>query len=46
MQGDNTGNARLDQDPRDGNRHLADFTGRLALTLVGGGVRLPPRAAQ
>jgi hypothetical protein len=40
-QGNNTGNARRHKDPRQGNRHLADFTGRLALTLVDGGVRLP-----
>jgi hypothetical protein len=38
----NTGNApRRDTKVANGNRHLTDFTGRLALTLVGGGVRLP-----
>ncbi len=45
-QGNNTGNARRDKDPRDGNRHLADFTGRLALRLVDGGVRLPGGASR
>jgi hypothetical protein len=39
--GNNTGNARRDADPTDGNRHLSDFTGRLALTVIGAGVKLP-----
>ena len=39
--GNNTGNARRDPDPTNANRRLADFSGRLALTVVGGGVRLP-----
>jgi hypothetical protein len=37
----NTGNARADVDSTKNNRHLSDFTGRIALTVVGGGVRLP-----
>jgi hypothetical protein len=42
--GNNTGNQRKDPDPTDANRRLTDFTGRLALTVVGGGVRLPTEA--
>ena len=42
--GNNTGNERQDPDPTDANRRLTDFTGRLALTVVGGGVRLPTEA--
>ena len=44
--GNNTGNARRGTNPKDGNRHLSDFTGRLALTVVGAGLKLPPEAAQ
>jgi hypothetical protein len=42
--GNNTGNARRDPNPTDGNRHLSDFTGRLALTVVGSGIKMPPEA--
>jgi hypothetical protein len=42
--GNNTGNQRKDPDPTDANRRLTDFAGRLALTVVGGGVRLPTEA--
>ena len=38
--GNNTGNAKTGEDPKD-NRYLNNFKGRLALTVVGGGVRLP-----
>jgi trimeric autotransporter adhesin len=44
--GNNTGNERRDPDPTESNRRLADFTGRLALTVVDGGVRLPTEAAR
>ena len=43
--GNNTGNARQDPDPTDSNRRLSDFTAKLALTVIGGGVRLPQDAA-
>ncbi len=43
--GNNTGNERQDPDPTASNRRLADFTGRLALTVVDGGVHLPIEAA-
>jgi hypothetical protein len=43
--GNNTGNERQDHDPSASNRRLTDFTGRLALTVVDGGVRLPTEAA-
>jgi hypothetical protein len=43
--GNNTGNERRDNNPTDGNRRLSDFTGRLALTVVGAGVRMPADAA-
>jgi hypothetical protein len=42
--GNNTGNARRDNKTTDGNRHLSDFTGRLALTVIGAGVTMPPQA--
>jgi filamentous hemagglutinin family protein len=42
--GNNTGNARRDTNPTDGNRHLSDFTGHLALTVIGAGIRMPPEA--
>jgi hypothetical protein len=42
--GNNTGNERRDPDPTDPNRRLTDFAGRLALTVVAGGVRLPTEA--
>jgi YDG domain/MBG domain (YGX type) len=42
----NTGNERQDPDPAESNRRLTDFTGRLALTVVDGGVRLPTEAAR
>jgi hypothetical protein len=38
--GNNTGNAKTGEDPTD-NRYLNNFKGRLALTVVGGAVRLP-----
>jgi filamentous hemagglutinin family protein len=44
--GNNTGNARRDNNPKDGNRHLSDFTGRLALTVIGAGITMPPEAAR
>ena len=43
--GNNTGNARRDINPADGNRHLNDFTGRLALTVIGPGINLPAQLA-
>jgi hypothetical protein len=43
--GNNTGNARRDPNPVDGNRHLSDFTGRLALTVIGAGIKMPAQAA-
>jgi hypothetical protein len=43
--GNNTGNARRDTNPVHGNRHLSDFTGRLALTVIGAGIKLSPEAA-
>jgi hypothetical protein len=42
--GNNTGNARRDNNPKDGNRHLSDFTGRLALKVIGAGVTMPQEA--
>jgi hypothetical protein len=42
--GNNTGNARRDTNPVDGNRHLSDFTGRLPLTVIGDGIKLPSDA--
>jgi hypothetical protein len=42
--GNNTGNARRDTNPTDGNRRLSDFTSRLSLTVVGAGVRMPADA--
>ena len=42
--GNNTGNERQDPDPTDANRRLTDFSGRLALRVVAGGVRLPTEA--
>jgi trimeric autotransporter adhesin len=44
--GNNTGNARRDTNPVDGNRHLSDFTGRLALTIIGAGIKMPTEAAR
>jgi hypothetical protein len=44
LDSDNTGNERRDPDPTASNRRLTDFTGRLALTVVDGGVRLPTEA--
>jgi hypothetical protein len=43
--GNNTGNARRDANPVDGNRHLSDFTGRVALRIIGAGIRMPAEAA-
>ena len=43
--GNNTGNARRDANPTDSNRHLSDFTDRLALKVIGAGIRMPPDAA-
>jgi hypothetical protein len=45
-QSNNTGNARRDKDPTHDNKRLTDFTGRVALTVVGAGVRLPNGAAE
>jgi hypothetical protein len=42
--GNNTGNARRDTNPTHGNRHLSDFTGRLALTVIDVGIKMPPEA--
>jgi hypothetical protein len=42
--GNNTGNARRDTNPTDGNRHLSDFTGRLALKVVDAGIKMPAEA--
>jgi hypothetical protein len=39
--GNNTGNARRDKNPTHGNQHLSDFTGRLAVTVIGVGVTVP-----
>jgi trimeric autotransporter adhesin len=36
--GNNTGNARRDTNRKDDNQHLKDFSGRLALTVIGAGV--------
>ena len=44
--GNNTGNARRDTNRVDGNRHLSDFTGRLALTIIGAGIKMPTEAAR
>jgi hypothetical protein len=45
--GNNTGNApRRETKVANANRHLNDFTGRLALTLVDGGVRQPAGTAE
>jgi hypothetical protein len=44
--GNNTGNARRDKNPATSNQHLQDFTGRLALTVVGAGVKMPAEAAR
>jgi hypothetical protein len=41
----NTGNAKRDPDPASSNRRLTDFKGRMGLTVVGAGVRLPDEDA-
>jgi filamentous hemagglutinin family protein len=43
--GNNTGNARRDAKPTEGNRRVSDFTGRLPLKVVGAGVKLPVELA-
>jgi hypothetical protein len=44
--GASTGNLRRDPDPTDSNRRLSDFTGRLPLKVLDGGVRMPAEILQ
>jgi hypothetical protein len=44
--GASTGNSRRDPDPTDSNRRLTDFTGRLPLKVLGGGIRMPAEILQ
>jgi hypothetical protein len=39
--GNNTGNARRDKNPTHGNQHLSDFTGHLAVSVIGVGIKVP-----